>query len=108
MRARKSRLSRKFYRPPWSRFAMGVGCSTIAMNSATPYPRDTSCGAMRMFAESFGAMGLKAESPDALRQVLRQAFAANAPVLIEVPCGEMPSPWEFIMLPRSRPSTGSA
>ncbi len=59
-------------------------------------------------AESFGAMGLKAESPEALRQALQQAFAANAPVLIEVPCGEMPSPWEFIMLPRAHPATGSA
>ena len=59
-------------------------------------------------AESFGALGLKAESPEALRQALRQAFAANAPALIEVPCGEMPSPWEFIMLPRARPTTGSA
>ena len=56
-------------------------------------------------AESFGAMGLKADSPEALRPALRQAFAANAPVLIEVPCDAMPSPWEFIMLPRARAST---
>lgn len=54
-------------------------------------------------AESFGIMGLKAETPDALRLALRQALAAETPALIEVPCGEMPSPWEFIMLPRVRP-----
>ena len=56
-------------------------------------------------AESFGAMGLKADSPEALRPALRQAFAVNMPVLIEVPCNAMPSPWEFIMLPRARAST---
>lgn len=54
-------------------------------------------------AESFGALGLKAETPEALRPALKQAFAANVPAVIEVPCGEMPSPWEFIMLPRVRP-----
>jgi acetolactate synthase I/II/III large subunit len=55
-------------------------------------------------AESFGVLGLKATTPAALRQALRQAWAANMPVLIEVPCGEMPSPWEFTMLPRARPA----
>jgi len=54
-------------------------------------------------AESFGALGLKATTPEALRQALRQAWAANIPAVIEVPCGEMPSPWEFTMLPRARP-----
>lgn len=54
-------------------------------------------------AESFGVMGRKAETPDALRQTLRQALTAAVPALIEVPCGAMPSPWEFIMLPRVRP-----
>jgi acetolactate synthase-1/2/3 large subunit len=53
-------------------------------------------------AESFGVLGLKATTPAALRQALRQAWAANMPALIEVPCGEMPSPWEFTMLPRAR------
>lgn len=53
-------------------------------------------------AESFGVMGLKAQTPAELKQALRQAFAANAPVLIEVPCGEMPDPWAFFMLPRVR------
>jgi acetolactate synthase-1/2/3 large subunit len=55
-------------------------------------------------AESFGALGLHATAPEALRRALQQAFAAERPTLIEVPCGDMPSPWEFIMLPRVRPS----
>jgi acetolactate synthase-1/2/3 large subunit len=54
-------------------------------------------------AESFGAQGLRVRSPDELRAALRRGFATtDAPTLIEVPVGEMPSPWEFIMLPRCR------
>jgi acetolactate synthase-1/2/3 large subunit len=37
------------------------------------------------FAEAFGAMGLRASSPEELRVALRQAFAADGPVIIEVP-----------------------
>ena len=50
------------------------------------------------FAESFGVLGLRAETPDALRRALEQAFAANAPVLIEVPIerGSEASPWKFL------------
>jgi acetolactate synthase-1/2/3 large subunit len=33
---------------------------------------------------------------------LRESFARREPTLIEVPVGEMPSPWEFIMMPRTR------
>jgi acetolactate synthase-1/2/3 large subunit len=49
-------------------------------------------------AESFGAMGLKVESPAALRPALERALAADAPVVIEVmgaPGGEA-SPWPFL------------
>ena len=49
-------------------------------------------------AESFGAMGLRARSPDELRRCLERAFSENLPVLIEVPCetdAEV-SPWEFL------------
>jgi acetolactate synthase-1/2/3 large subunit len=53
-------------------------------------------------AESFGAVGLRARSPDELRAALRQAFDEAGPVLIEVPVGEMSNPWEFIMLPAAR------
>lgn len=54
------------------------------------------------FAESFGASGLRARTPDELRAALRQSFARREPTLIEVPVGPQPSPWEFIMMPRVR------
>ena len=49
-------------------------------------------------AESFGIAGHRARSPAELRRVLEQAFAADAPVLIEVPIerGAESSPWEFL------------
>ncbi|MEL6963663.1 MAG: thiamine pyrophosphate-dependent enzyme [Pseudomonadota bacterium] len=53
-------------------------------------------------AESFGAMGLPASSPATLRSALRQAFDHKGPSVIEVRCGEMPSPWEFMLLPALR------
>jgi acetolactate synthase-1/2/3 large subunit len=54
------------------------------------------------FAESFGAAGRRARNPDELGAALRQAIAAREPTLIEVPVGPMPSPWEFIHMPRVR------
>jgi acetolactate synthase I/II/III large subunit len=54
------------------------------------------------FAESFGAAGRRARNPDELGVALRLAFAAREPALIEVPVGAMPSPWEFIHMPRVR------
>jgi acetolactate synthase-1/2/3 large subunit len=54
------------------------------------------------YAESFGAIGLHARGPDELRVVLRDAFMRREPALIEVPVGAMPSPWEFIHMPRVR------
>ena len=53
-------------------------------------------------AQSFGATGLRADSPASLRDALAAGFAAGGPVLIEVPVGDMASPWEFIMLPPVR------
>ncbi|MBX9698064.1 MAG: hypothetical protein K2X74_01450, partial [Acetobacteraceae bacterium] len=54
-------------------------------------------------AESFGAQGLRASTPEELRAALRRGFATtDGPTLIEVPVGELPSPWEFIMLPKVR------
>jgi acetolactate synthase I/II/III large subunit len=47
-------------------------------------------------ADSFGIMGLRATSPEALRQALRKALAANEPALIEVPVGEMPNPFSLL------------
>ena len=55
------------------------------------------------FAKSFGAEAFRVKSPDELRQALRRAFAhRDGPTLIEVPVGQFPSPWEFIMMERIR------
>jgi acetolactate synthase-1/2/3 large subunit len=54
------------------------------------------------YAESFGAAAERARGPDELRAALRRAIARREPSLIEVPVGPMPSPWEFIHMPRVR------
>ena len=54
------------------------------------------------YAESFGAAGRRARNPAELGAALKAAFAAREPTLIEVPVGPMPSPWEFIHMPRVR------
>jgi len=48
-------------------------------------------------AKSFGIAGMRAVGPDALQGTLREALASHEPALIEVPVGEMPSPWRLIM-----------
>lgn len=53
-------------------------------------------------AESFGIGGMRAETPEALGARLAEAIASRAPAVIEVPVGDFPSPWPFIMFPRSR------
>jgi acetolactate synthase I/II/III large subunit len=53
-------------------------------------------------AESFGITGRRVADPEGLRRALEQSLAANEPALIEVPVGEMPSPWPFIDLPKVR------
>ncbi len=55
------------------------------------------------FAESFGAAAERAKDPTGLRAALRRGFARrDGPTLIEVPVGAMPSPWEFIHMPKVR------
>ncbi len=54
------------------------------------------------FARSFGAGAYRARTPEELEARLREAFAANAPALVHVPVGMMPSPWDLILLPRVR------
>jgi acetolactate synthase-1/2/3 large subunit len=55
------------------------------------------------FAESFGAAGERAKDPAGLRAALRRGFARrDGPTVIEVPVGPMPSPWEFIHMPKVR------
>ncbi len=45
------------------------------------------------FVESFGALGVRVHSANSLRDALTDAFAADLPVVIEVPVAEMPGPW---------------
>jgi acetolactate synthase-1/2/3 large subunit len=52
-------------------------------------------------ARSFGMRGMKAETPEALRAALREAFAGPGPALIEIPVGELPSIWGLIKRPPS-------
>jgi acetolactate synthase-1/2/3 large subunit len=55
------------------------------------------------FAESFGACAERAKDPAGLRAALRRGFTRrDGPTIIEVPVGPMPSPWEFIHMPRVR------
>jgi acetolactate synthase-1/2/3 large subunit len=44
-------------------------------------------------AEAYGARGVKAEGADALEAAMKEALAIEAPTLIEVPVGMMPSPF---------------
>jgi acetolactate synthase I/II/III large subunit len=55
------------------------------------------------YTQSFGAEAERARSPQELRLAMRRAFKRReVPTLIEVPVGPMPSPWEFIQMPRVR------
>ena len=55
------------------------------------------------YAHSFGAEAERARNPQELRVALKRAFKRrDGPTLIEVPVSQMPSPWEFIHMPRVR------
>ncbi|MDD9797640.1 MAG: thiamine pyrophosphate-binding protein [Alphaproteobacteria bacterium] len=47
--------------------------------------------------ESFGVMGLRADSPAGLKKALEQALKQDGPCVIEVAVGDMASPWPFII-----------
>jgi len=53
-------------------------------------------------AESFGAQGLLATSPEQLRMAIETAILHQGPSIIEVPVGELPSPWDFVLMPKQR------
>ncbi len=53
-------------------------------------------------ADAFGIKGHRVRSPEELRPVLERAVAGKEPVIIEVPIGEVPSPWGFIQFPKIR------
>jgi len=57
-------------------------------------------------AESFGAQGLRAKSPDELRGAIRKGLATHGPTVIDVPVGEMPDPWAYIYQPKLRGKEG--
>jgi acetolactate synthase-1/2/3 large subunit len=67
---------------------------TIASDLASP-------DFVRM-AESFGIGASRVTTPDALQAELRRAIAADAPAVIEVPIGDVPSPWKYVQLPKVR------
>jgi acetolactate synthase-1/2/3 large subunit len=55
------------------------------------------------FAESFGAAAERVRTAKSLGAALRRAFKRRSgPTLIEMRVGPMPSPWEFILMPRIR------
>ncbi len=53
-------------------------------------------------AESYGVAGHRVRSAEELRPVLEKAIASGEPNVIEVPIGEVPSPWGFIQFPKIR------
>lgn len=53
-------------------------------------------------ADSFGIASFKALDGRQLEDALHKAFALNAPALVWVPHGDVPSPWDMIMMPRVR------
>lgn len=53
-------------------------------------------------ADSFGIASFKAIDAKQLEDALHKAFALNAPALVWVPHGDVPSPWDLIMMPKVR------
>ncbi len=53
-------------------------------------------------AASFSLFSQRATTPADLRTALDRALARNEPALIEVPLGELPGPWPYLILPRVR------
>ncbi|MXY80296.1 MAG: thiamine pyrophosphate-binding protein [Chloroflexi bacterium] len=63
------------------------------------------------FAESFGAVGMRADDPSQLETLIPRALEREAPVIIDVPFGEMPIPRApqfapFYNLPWTMPQEG--
>jgi len=49
------------------------------------------------YADSFGVRAMRVETPEKLQAAIKTALDLNAPVLIEVPCGDMATPWPHII-----------
>jgi acetolactate synthase-1/2/3 large subunit len=56
--------------------------------------------------ESFGALGLRAKTPNELRIALEQGFSANRPTIIEVPVKAFPEPFELLRPTATRGTKG--
>ena len=54
------------------------------------------------FTASFGALGIRVDSPDELRSALERAFAHGGPVIVEARVGPMPDPWPYLRMGRVR------
>ena len=54
------------------------------------------------YTEAFGAQGIRAETPGALRDALKKSLGQKLPTVIEIPVGELPSPWHLMHLPKVR------
>ncbi len=46
--------------------------------------------------DAYGLRSMRVSTPDALRDAIHKGFASGEPTLIEVPVGEMPSPWGLL------------
>lgn len=55
-------------------------------------------------ARAFGVHGTRAHSPAELEGLLGEALAGSEPVVIDVPVGEMPSPWHLVLDPPAEPT----
>lgn len=54
------------------------------------------------YAESFGALGLRASTPEELRRALDRGFSSGRPTVVHLPAGPMPDPWPYLLLGRAR------
>jgi len=53
-------------------------------------------------AESFGAKGIRATTPDELQLAIENGLIANKPTVIEVPVGVFPEPFDVLRPPATR------
>jgi acetolactate synthase I/II/III large subunit len=59
-------------------------------------------------ADAFGAASYRAKTPGELRRVLERTLGESGPVLIEVPVGDMATPWKHILFPPLSAAKGAA
>jgi acetolactate synthase-1/2/3 large subunit len=53
-------------------------------------------------ANSFGIRAHRVTDPEGLQRALEASLTVTEPAIIEVPVGDMPSPWQFIDMPKVR------